>query len=114
MAREKFQTLTEQMFYILLCLQSECYGMDIMEKVRAMTDERVSVGPGTLYNLLESFVKADMICETKVEGRRRSYLITDLGMQALETEYRRLMTLTVDYQQYVISKGGIPDESDKA
>ena len=33
MAREKFQTLTEQMFYILLCLQEECYGMDIMEKV---------------------------------------------------------------------------------
>lgn len=32
MAREKFQTLTEQMFYILLCLQEECYGMDIMEK----------------------------------------------------------------------------------
>jgi DNA-binding PadR family transcriptional regulator len=114
MPREKFQTLTEQMFYILLCLQSECYGMDIMEKVRVMTDERVSVGPGTLYNLLESFVKAGMICETKVEGRRRSYLITDLGMQALEMEYQRLMKLTVDYWQYVINEGGIPDESDKA
>lgn len=114
MAREKFQTLTEQMFYILLCLQSECYGMDIMEKVRVMTNKRVSVGPGTLYNLLESFAKAGMICETKVEGRRRSYLITDLGMQALETEYRRLVTLTLDYRQYVVSEGGIPDESDKA
>lgn len=114
MAREKFQTLTEQMYYILLCLQSECYGMDIMEKVRVMTDKRVSVGPGTLYNLLESFVKAGMICETKVEGRRRSYLITGLGIQVLETEYRRLMTLAVDYRQYVTSKGEIPDESDKA
>lgn len=113
MAREKFQTLTEQMFYILLCLQSECYGMDIMEKVRTMTDERVSVGPGTLYNLLESFVKAGMIRETKVEGRRRSYMITDTGRQTLETEYQRLMTLTADYRQYVISKGGLYDESDK-
>ncbi|HWQ76678.1 MAG TPA: helix-turn-helix transcriptional regulator [Syntrophomonas sp.] len=103
MAREKFQTLTEQMFYILLCLQSECYGMDIMEKVRVMTHERVSVGPGTLYNLLESFVKADMIRETKVEGRRRSYLITDTGRQALDAEYQRLTALTVDYRQYVIS-----------
>ena len=26
MAREKFQTLTEQMFYILLCLQRENFG----------------------------------------------------------------------------------------
>ena len=29
MAREKFQTLTEQMFYILLCLRRECCGVDI-------------------------------------------------------------------------------------
>jgi DNA-binding PadR family transcriptional regulator len=113
-AREKFQTLTEQMFYILLCLQSECYGMDIMEKVRAVTGGRVSVGPGTLYNLLESFVKAEMIRETKVEGRRRSYLITDTGRQTLEEEYRRLMTLAADYRQYGTSKGGSSDESDKA
>ncbi|MCI9003389.1 MAG: PadR family transcriptional regulator, partial [Oscillibacter sp.] len=26
MAREKFQTLTEPMFYILLCLREECCG----------------------------------------------------------------------------------------
>lgn len=110
MARAKFQTLTEQMFYILLCLQSECYGMDIMEKVRVMTDERISVGPGTLYHLLESFEKEGMIRETKVEGRRRSYLITNAGRQALATEYRRLMTLTADYRQYVSGKGGVPDE----
>ena len=88
--------------------------MDIMEKVRVMTGERVSVGPGTLYNLLESFVNADMIYETKVEGRRRSYRITDTGGQALETEYQRLMTLAADYRQYVTRNGGTSDESDKA
>ncbi len=114
MAREKFQTLTEQMFYILLCLRSECYGMDIMEKVCTMTGGRVAVGPGTLYNLLESFVAAGMIRETKVEGRRRSYLITDTGMQVLEAEYQRLMTLAADYRQSVIEIGGISDESNKA
>ena len=27
MPRSKFQTLTEQMFYTLLCLKDECYGM---------------------------------------------------------------------------------------
>lgn len=73
------------MFYILLCLQSECYGMDIMKKVHTMTGGRVSVGPGTLYNLLESFAESDMIRETKVEGRRRSYRITDAAYQL----YRR-------------------------
>ena len=98
MAREKFQTLTEQMFYILLCLQWECCGADIMARVREMTAGRVSVGPGTLYNLLESFVQASYIAETKVEVRKRSYLITEAGQKALEDEYRRLRTLAADYE----------------
>lgn len=101
MAREKFQTLTEQMFYILLCLQEECYGMDIMEKVRRMSDERVIVGPGTLYNLLESFVEVGMIVETKVEGRKRSYIITETGLNVLAAEVQRLNLLIQDYQRYV-------------
>ena len=98
MAREKFQTLTEQMFYILLCLRQECCGTDIMAQVSALTKGRVSVGPGTLYNLLESFVQAGYIAETKVEGRKRSYLITEAGQKALEDEYRRLRTLVADYE----------------
>lgn len=98
MPREKFQTLTEQMFYILLCLQSECYGVDIMEQVRTITKGRVSVGPGTLYNLLENFVTANMITETKVDGRKRCYLITTIGLETLESEYQRLHLLISDYQ----------------
>ena len=100
MAREKFQTLTEQMFYILLCLEQEQCGADIMERVPAMTEGRVSVGPGTLYNLLEQFLAAGMIAETRVEGRKRSYLITAAGREALEAEYRRLRQLAADYETY--------------
>ena len=100
MAREKFQTLTEQMFYILLCLGRERCGADIMERVPAMTGGRVSVGPGTLYNLLEQFLQADYIRETKVEGRKRSYLLTPAGQEALEAEVRRLRQLTADYETY--------------
>lgn len=104
MAREKFQTLTEQMFYILLCLRQECCGTDIMAQVQALTQGRVSVGPGTLYNLLESFLTAGMIRETKVEGRKRSYLITDAGQKALRDEYDRLTRLTADYEAVFFGK----------
>ena len=79
MAREKFQTLTEQMFYVLLCLREECCGMDLMERIRLLTSGRVSVGPGTLYNLLEQFAAEGYIVETKCEGRRRSYVLTEKG-----------------------------------
>lgn len=105
MAREKFRTLTEQMFYILLSLQTECCGMDVMERVADMTRGRVAVGPGTLYNLLEEFAKAGMIRETKVEGRRRSYLITPAGRAALAAEYARLERQAADYRQYRLEKG---------
>ena len=72
MPRLKFQTLTEQMFYTLLCLKNECYGMDILDKIPFMTNQRVSIGSGTLYTLLDQFLEAGMIRETKIEGRRRS------------------------------------------
>ncbi|MBQ8315248.1 MAG: PadR family transcriptional regulator [Lachnospiraceae bacterium] len=98
MPRAKFQTLTEQMFYILLCLKNECYGMDILDRVPSMTNGRVNVGSGTLYNLLEQFLDAGMIRETKVEGRKRSYLLTDYGKEILKKEYDRLCAQTQDYR----------------
>lgn len=97
MPREKFQTLTEQMFYILLCLKKECYGMDILDRVPSMTQGRVRVGSGTLYNLLEQFLDAGFIRETKVEGRRRSYILTWEGKYILEREYRRIHAQAEDY-----------------
>jgi len=97
--RAKFQTLTEQMFYVLLCLTVECYGMDILDRVPAMTDGRVSVGSGTLYNLLEQFLEEGMITETKVEGRRRSYILTDKGREMLDKEYMRIQAQAMDYRR---------------
>ena len=42
------------------------------------------VGSGTLYDLLELFVKEEVIRETKAEGRSRYYIITEKGQQMLE------------------------------
>lgn len=97
MARAKFQTLTAQMFYTLLCLKDECYGMDILDRVPAMTNQRVNIGSGTLYTLLEQFLDAEIIRETKVEGRRRSYILTDKGREMLEKECARLTAQLADY-----------------
>ena len=98
MPREKFRTLTEQMFYVLLCLKDECYGLDILDRIPAMTNGRVTVGSGTLYNLLEQFLDAGMIAETKVEGRKRTYLITDKGKEMLDAEYKRIIAQAQDYR----------------
>ena len=101
MAREKFKTLTEQMFYVLLCLQSECCGNDILLMVPEITGGRVTVGSGTLYNLLEQFLEESMIRQTKVEGRKRSYEITEKGLDMLRQEYERLNAQAEDYRRFI-------------
>lgn len=98
-ARVKFHTLSEQMFYVLLCLREECCGIDILDRVPAMTGGRVRVGSGTLYNLLEQFLEAGFILETKVEGRRRSYVISFKGQEVLQQEYRRICAQAQDYRR---------------
>jgi DNA-binding PadR family transcriptional regulator len=106
MPREKFRTLTEQMFYILLCLESERRGAEVLDMVRSMTGERVSIGSGTLYDLLEQFVSEGMIREASAEGRRRSYIITDKGRQMLEREYQRIRRQAADYERIFIKEEG--------
>ena len=96
MAREQLQTLTEPMYYIPLALTQECCGVDIMEKVRALSHGRVAVGPGTLYAMLAKFEEKDIIRLTAADGRRKSYVITDAGREELRKEYIRLQTLVSD------------------
>ncbi len=99
MPRTKFQTLTEQMFYILLCLNTECYGIDIFDRIAEMTSGRVTVGSGTLYNLLEQFLDAGMIREVRAYGRKRSYILTDTGKDVLQREYERIRSQATDYDR---------------
>ena len=98
MARARFQTLTEQMFYTLLCLREECCGMDILDRVPSMTDGQVRIGSGTLYTLLEQFLQEGMIRQTRAEGRRRSYVLTDKGREMLDVEYARICRQAADYR----------------
>ena len=100
MARKKFETLTEQMFYILLSLEEEYCGIDIMDKIQNMTNGRISVGSGTLYTILGEFEKNNLIRETAVEGRKRSYIITQEGQKMLSNEMFRLTQQLDDYKKY--------------
>lgn len=100
MARTKFQTLTEQMFYILLCMQQECCGMELMEQIKRITGGRIEIGAGTMYTLLGDFEKEGMIRETQVVGRKRSYVITEKGSDMLQKEYNRICIQVKDYERF--------------
>ena len=46
MARKKLDTLTEQMYYLLLALHEPGHGYAIMERARELSHGRLQLGPG--------------------------------------------------------------------
>jgi len=99
MAREQFQTLSEPMYYILLALTRERNGVDIMEKVKEISNGRVTVGPGTLYAMLQKFESSSVIKQTKSEGRQKWYIATEKGRRMLEDEIHRLYQMLDDAEK---------------
>ena len=90
MARKEFETLTPQMFYILLSLYEPICGLEIMEKVNEMTEGDVRVGAGTLYALLPRFENIGYIQLLKEENKRKTYRITQKGKESLELEKEKM------------------------
>ena len=90
MARKEFETLTPQMFYILLSLYEPLCGLEIMEKVNEMTEGDVRVGAGTLYALLPRFENIGYIQLLKEENKRKIYIITQKGKERLELEKEKM------------------------
>ena len=63
------------------------------------TAGRVRLGPGTLYTLLAKFQEEKLIEETGVEGRKRTYQITEKGRAAFQEELDRLRTCVKDGEE---------------
>ena len=58
MARKTMETLTEAMFYVLMALKSRpMCGIEIAAAIDTLTDDRVHIGPATLYTVLGRFEK---------------------------------------------------------
>lgn len=93
-------TLTESMFYVLMSfLRGQMCGIEITEFVERKTNGRVRLGPGTLYTLLGKFQEEGLIRETEIQGRKRSYQITDAGQAAFQEELARLRTCVEDGEE---------------
>ncbi len=89
--------LTEPMYYVLMSfLRRELCGTEVTEFVERKTHGRVRLGPGTLYSLLAKFEEEKLIAETGVDGRKRTYRLTDKGRTAFEEELARLRACVDD------------------
>lgn len=91
MARKKFSTLSESMFYLLmaLCAGDKC-GIEINDYIIQKSGGRLDLGPGTLYALLSDFEAENVIKYVGMDGKRKIYSITDYGRALYIDEYKRL------------------------
>jgi DNA-binding PadR family transcriptional regulator len=101
MAKEQLKTLTEPMYYILLTLSEPQHGYGIMQEVERRTEGRVKIGAGTLYNLLSRFEEENIIVQISEENRRKTYTLTDKGLNILMDEYQRLKQLVSDGSDFL-------------
>ena len=84
MGKKSLEPITESMYYVLLCLHNRnMYGTEIAELVRKMTEDRVKLGPGTLYTILSTFEAA----------------ISDKGEKLYQDELHRLEKCLHDAQR---------------
>ena len=91
--RRVYVPMTETGFYILFCLQKERHGYSITQKVKELTDGRLSISPGTMYGTLSKMEKDGLIAFVREEEKRKLYQITDLGQKILNLEIQRIERL---------------------
>lgn len=88
--------MSETAYYILLSLNEARHGYGVMQHVETITNDRLRLGPGTLYGTLSRMEKDRLIDVVAEEDRRKVYIITDTGREVLRAELRRLKELVAN------------------
>ncbi len=87
--------LTEAVYYILLSLLEARHGYGIIQNVQVLSGGRVRLAAGTLYGALNTLLEKGWIAALpgEEESRKKEYIITPEGRQALLREHSRLQEL---------------------
>ena len=108
MPKRSLETLSEPMFYVLMALRRRTLcGVEIVHWIGETTGGRMALGPGTLYTILSKLTDEQMIREVSVEGRKRTYRITDKGLEAYHAEQVRLRQCLTDAQRLENEEGRV-------
>jgi len=96
----KYLPLTEATYYILLALDEPLHGYGVMQKVEAISQGAVRLGPGTLYGAFQSLEKEGLIRMIREEERRKCYQLTGKGRQVLAAQVGRLQVMLANGQAF--------------
>ena len=91
--KKVYVPMTETAFYILLCLKKPNHGYGIVQIVEKLTDGAIRLAPGTMYGSLSKMEPDGLIRFIQEEDKRKIYQITDLGLEVLQIELKRIERL---------------------
>ena len=100
--RKVYVPMTETAFFILLCLRKPNHGYGIVQTVEKLTDGAVKLTPGTMYGSLSKMEKDNIIRLIREEDKRKIYQITDLGLEVLQMERKRIERLYQIAQKEIV------------
>jgi len=104
---KKYLPLTESSYYILLSLVEIRHGYGIMQYVEEITNNRLKIGPGTLYGALSKMEKEELIEMELDSEKKKSYALTTKGKKDLYGEIQRLKELISNGEEIIKKDGGI-------
>lgn len=97
--KKVYVPMTETAFFILFCLRKPNHGYGIVQMVEKITEGAVKLTPGTMYGSLSKMEKDNVIRFVREEDKRKIYQITDLGLEVLQTELKRIERLYTIIQE---------------
>lgn len=104
--RKKYIPMTETIYYTLLSVVTSRHGYAIMQHVSSLTKGRILLGTGTLYTMLGRLTSDGMI-RVLPDSEKKIYQITDIGLELLREETRRLELQLKDGRK-ILSGGVFP------
>src|SRR5690625_3021402 len=108
---KQFEALTDSVFYIMAALSEPRHGYAIMKLIEDTTEGTFSIGPASLYTIIKKLMKAYYIeLHDTSDGRRKVYILTNLGREALKWDiYRR--KVMIDFAEQGLF-GGVKGEKE--
>lgn len=98
--------LTDTSFYILLSLVDAKHGYLIMKSIESMTDNRLSIGPASMYTSIKKLLSAGLIQLLKDEDeKRKTYVATEKGIQLLRKDVERRREMVRHAEEILKNRG---------
>ncbi|CAH0346574.1 PadR family transcriptional regulator [Bacillus sp. CECT 9360] len=98
--------LTDTSYYILLSLVEPKHGYLIMNSIESMTNNRLSIGPASMYTTIRKLLSAELI-ELFDDGdeKRKTYVSTVKGIKLLKKEIQRRREMVAHAEEVFKQKG---------